>query len=112
MQQGNPGPHLIEAGEAEHAHLRQDEGPVPVAVQPCEVPIQVLPHLLHTAHQGASSPPSMLAKMATSVQFAVSWHCALQQSRSRRLSASCCMGHICFFVSLHILQAFLSNILA
>ena len=51
MQQGNLGPHLIEAGEAEHAHLRQDEGPVPVAVYPCEVPVEVLAHLLYTAHQ-------------------------------------------------------------
>lgn len=40
------GSYLVEAGEAEHAHLGEDERPVAVAVQLCQVPVQVLAHLL------------------------------------------------------------------
>ena len=65
-------PHLVQACEAEHAHLVQDEAPVPVAIDLCQVPVQVLAHLLQV-HNTAESQSPPLAHMCMQNRFPVLW---------------------------------------
>ena len=70
ISRASAGPHLVQAGEAEHAHLVQDEAPVPVAVYLGQVPVQVLADLLRV-HTTSTSQPPILAYKGTQVSATI-----------------------------------------